>query len=159
MIPLIIIGALAFVPVLLALIFRVNAVFLFVSACIGYFLQFALSDDVDLALAVIIRGSNAVIVAQLTLFLVPILLTLFFLKKSAGRIQLFQLAPLVMTGLFIAVLALPLLPPVTQQAIYDSAYGGNIKGAQDLVIAAASVSNLLLVWSMFKHGKAHGRHH
>lgn len=159
MIPLGIIGAVALVPVLLALVFRVNALFVFASICMGYFLQFALSDDVDLALATIIRGSNSMIIARFALLALPIVLTLFLLRKTAGKGTLLQIAPLILSGCLLAVITLPLLPPGTEQAIYDSPYGGNIKGAQDLVLAAAAVSNLLLMWALFKHGHEKGKHH
>lgn len=159
MIPLMIIGAIALVPVLLALVFRVNALFLFMSISAGYFLQFALSDDVDLALATIVRGSNSMIIARFVLLALPIVLTLLLLRKTAGKGVLLQIAPLILSGLLLAVITLPLLPPGTEQAIYDSPYGSNIKGAQDLVLAAAAVSNLLLMWALFKHGHEKGRHH
>ncbi len=159
MIPLIVIGAIALVPVLLALIFRVHALFVFVSVCVGYFLQFALSDDVDLALAAIVKGSNSVVVARLVLLALPIVLTILLLRKSAGKSALIQIAPLVLTGCFVAVIALPLLPPGMEQSIYNTHYGGNIKGAQDLVLAAAVVSNLLLMWALFKTSHEKGKHH
>lgn len=159
MFPLIIIGAIAIVPVLLALFLRVNAVFVFISIAIGYFLQFALSDDIDLVIATLIKGSNSMVVAQLVLLLAPVILTLFIMRKSIGKSPLFQLLPLVFSGLFLATVALPLLPEATEKSIYASAYGSNIKGAQDLVIAVAVVSNLLLMWSLFKHHAARGKHH
>lgn len=159
MIPLIIIGAVAIVPVLLALIFRVNALFVFVGICVGYFLQFSLSDDVDLVVATIVKGSNSMIIASLALLAVPILLTLFFLRKTAGKGVLLQIAPLLLSGCLLAVITLPLLPTGMEQAIYDSAYGSNIKGAQDLILAAAAVSNLLLMWTLHKNGHEKGRHH
>ncbi len=159
MVPLIVISALTFVPVLLALIFRVNALFIFVAVCAGYFLQFALSDDVDLAIATIIKGSNSLLITQFTLLLLPVLITLFVLRKSTGKGVLFQFIPLLLSGLFIGVLSLPLLPIGMEQAIYDSPYGANIKGAQDLIISAAVVSNLLLMWSVFKSHHTKSRHH
>lgn len=158
MLPLIILGAVVLAPVLFALIFRTHALYIFVSVCVGYFLQFALSDDVDLALATIIRGSDSMVIARLVLLGVPIVLTLFVLRKTASKTLLFQLIPLIFSGLFLAAITLPLLPSGTEQAIYDSTYGGNIRGAQDLVITAAVISNLLLMWTLFKHhGK--GKHH
>ena len=159
MLPLIIIGAVALVPVLLALIFRTHALHVFISICAGYFLQFALSDDVDLALATIIKGSNSMVVARFVLLGLPIILTLFILRKSAGRSQLFQLLPLIFSGLFLAAITLPLLPPGTEQAVYDSPYGANIRGAQDLIIAGAVVSNLVLMWTLFKQKHEKGKHH
>lgn len=159
MIPLIVIGAVVLVPVILALIFRVHALHVFVSICVGYFLQFALSDDVDLALATIIRGSNSMVIARFVLLGLPVVLTIFFLRKTAGGGLLLQLVPLLMSGLLLGVIVLPLLPPGMEQAIYDSPYGGNIKGAQDLVLAAAAVSNLLLTWAVFRPHGDHKKHH
>ncbi len=159
MVPLIVITALAFVPVLFALIFRVNALFIFVAVCAGYFLQFALSDDVDLVIAAIIKGSNSIVFTQFTLLLLPLVVTLFVLRKSTGKGVLFQFVPLILSGLLLAVLSLPLLPIGMEQAIYDSPYGSNIKGAQDLVISGAAVSNLLLMWSVFKSHHTKGKHH
>jgi hypothetical protein len=153
-----IIGAVALVPVIFALIFRLHALYLFVSICVGYFLQLALSDDVDLVFATIIRGSNSMIFARFVLLGLPIVLTIVFLRKTAGRSQLFQLVPLIFSGLLLAAITLPLLPPGTEQAIFDSVYGSNIRGAQDLVMSAAVVSNLLLMWTLFKH-PAKGKHH
>lgn len=159
MIPLIIIGGVALLPILLGLVFRVHALYVFVSICVGYFLQFALSDDVDLALATIIRGSNSILVARFVLLGLPIVLTMFFLRRTAGKGMLFQLVPLILSGLLLAAIVLPLLPPGTEQAVYDSPYGGNIKGAQDLVLAAAAVSNLLMTWILFKQHGDHKKHH
>lgn len=159
MLPLFIIGAVALAPILLALIFRTHATYLFISMCVGYFLQFALSDDVDLALATIIRGSNSMVIARFVLLALPIALTLFILRKTAGKSVLFQFIPLIFTGLFLAAITLPLMPTGTEQAIYESPYGANIRGAQDLVITAAVISNLLLMWSLFKHHGRKAKHH
>lgn len=159
MVPLIIIGSIAAAPVLLGLIFRVNAVFVFASICAGYFLQFALSDDVDLAVATIIRGSNSALIAKFVLLGLPIALTLFILRKTAGRSFLFQLAPLILSGMLLATIALPLLPPGTEGAVYASPYGANIRGAEDLIMAAAVVSNLLLMWSLYKSHHDKRKHH
>ncbi len=159
MIPLIVFAAIVAVPVLLALILRVNALFVFMSIASGYFLQFALSDDVDLALATIIRGSNSIVTARLVLLGVPILLTLFLLRKTAGRSQLFQLLPLIFSGMLLGALALPLLPVAFEQDIYSSQFGSGIKQSQDLVVAAAAVSNLVLAWTLHKPKKDHRKHH
>lgn len=146
-------------PILLTLIFRVNALYTFISIGVGYLLQLALSDDVDLALAAIIKGSNSIVFAQFILLITPIVLTMFVLKKTASRTFLLQIVPLLLSGLLLAALSLSLLPPAIEQAIYDLPYGSSIRGAQDLVIAAAAISNLLLMWSLFKHPTEHRKHH
>lgn len=158
MMPLIVISAIVALPVLLALIFRVNAVFVFLSVCVGYFLQFALSDDVDLVLATIIQGSNSMVAARLTLLGLPVLVTLFVLRKTRGKSFIFQLIPLILSGLFLATLALPLLPTTLEQDIYNAQFGNGIRQSQDLVIAAAAVSNLTLLYMLFRSKQTHGRH-
>lgn len=160
MLSLIILGAIVLVPVLLALLFRVHALFVFLSICAGYFLQFALSDDVDLAFATIVRGSDTIVFARLVLLLLPILLTIFVLRRSQAKSALLQILPLVFSGLFLAVITMPLLPENLHQIISESEYGGNIKGAEDLIITAAVVSNLVLSWMLFKtKGGKHSKHH
>lgn len=158
MIPLIVIGAIVFLPVLLALILRVNAVFVFLSIAAGYFLQYALSDDVDLVIATIVQGSNAIVAAQLILLCAPVFVTLLLLRRTQGKSLVFQLVPLVFSGMLLAALALPLLPTDMAQQVYDTAYGNGIKQSQDLVIAAAAVSNLSLAYVVFKHKDRHGKH-
>ncbi len=158
MIPLIVIGALAVLPVFLALILRVNAVFVFLSIAAGYFLQYALSDDVDLVIATVVQGSNAMVAAQFILLCAPVLVTMLLLRRTRGKGLLFQLVPLVFSGMLLATLALPLLPPDMAQQVYDTAYGSGIKQSQDLVIAAAAISNLSLSYVLFKHKDRHGKH-
>lgn len=158
MIPLIVFGAIIAAPVLLALIFRVQAAYVFMSICAGYFLQFALSDDVDLAFATVIQGSDSVVVARLVLLALPLVLTLFLLRKTIGRSAIFQIIPLVFSGMFLAVLVLPLAPPGFADSVYNAQFGGNIKRSQDLVMTAAVVSNIVLTWMLFKHKNPHGKH-
>lgn len=159
MIPLVVIGAIVVVPILLALVFRVHAVYVFLGICAGYLLQMALSDDVDLAFATIIHGSNTIVAARLTLLGLPVLLSIFVLRKTQGRSFIFQLVPLIFSGMLLGALALPLLPPGMEQDIYNAQYGSGIKQSQDLVIAAAAISNLVLAWMLFKKPKDHRKHH
>ncbi len=158
MTPLILIGVIATLPILLALLFRVHALYVFISVCAGFLLQFALSDDVDLAVALLIRGSDALVVSRILLLCVPVVLTMFLLRKTVGRGFLFQLGPLVFSGFLLAVLALPLLGQSFEQSVFDSAFGPGIKQSQDLVIAAAAASNLALLWTSFRHKAGRGKH-
>ena len=159
MIPLIVLGLLVALPVLLALIFRVNAIFVFLSICAGYFLQFALSDDFDLAFATVVRGTDSIVVARLVLLFLPLVLTLFLVRKSQGKSLILQFLPLIFSGLFLAIITLPLLPPGVEADIYGTAYGDNLRTAGDLIMTAAVVSNLVLVWMLHKPSKDHRKHH
>lgn len=158
MIPLMVFGAIVIVPVLLALILRVNAVFVFLSAAAGWLLQGALSDDVDFALATVIRGSNAVVASRLILMFLPVVLTIFILRRTSGKSAVLQIMPLVSTGLMMGVLSLPLLSTTLTQQIYEGPYGSIIKQSQDLVITGAVVLNILLMWTIFKSPRR-GKHH
>jgi len=159
MMPLIVICSVAAAPVLLALIFRVNALFVFLSICVGYFLQYSLSDDVDLAMATVVQGSNSVVAARLVLLGLPLLITVFILRKTRGRSFIFQFVPLLFSGLFAAVLVLPLLPPGLEQSIRADRFGGGLDKAQDLIIASAAITNLVLAYMLFKHKEPRGKHH
>ena len=158
MLPLIVFGAIIVVPVLLALVFRAHATYVFMSICAGYLLQMALSDSVDLVLAAIVKGSNSVIAARVGLLVLPVLLTLFLLRKTQGRSAVFQFIPLIFSGMLLGNILLPLLSPGFSQSVYDSTYGSSIRSSQDLVTAVAVVSNLVLAWTLFK-AKGHGKHH
>lgn len=159
MIPLIIFAIIVGAPVLLALLFRVNAVYMFMSVAAGYLLQMSLSDSVDLLVATFIPRSNSLVIARVALFVVPILLTLFLLRKTIGRSLIFQIIPLIFSGMTLGVLLLPLLTPGFSQSVYDSQYGGSIRSSSDLVTAIAVASNMILAYMLFKSRANHKKHH
>lgn len=159
MIPLIVISAIVAVPILLSLILRVNVVFVFLSICVGFFLQSVLSDDVDLVLATIIKGSDSMVAASLILLFLPVVITLFVMRKTQGKGFVFQVVPLIFSGLFLATLSLPLLPTVLEQQIYAGQFGNGIRQSGDLIIAAAAISNLVIVYTLFRSKPSHRKHH
>lgn len=159
MIPLIVFGAIIGAPVLLALVMRVNAVFIFMSIAAGYLLQLSLSDSVDLLVATFIPGSNSLVIARAVLFGLPVLLTLILLRKTVGRSLIFQLIPLLLSGMMLGVLLLPLLTPGFSQSVYNAQYGSNIRQSGDLVTAIAVASNITLAFMLFKGVGGHKKHH
>lgn len=159
MLPLIVFAAIVVVPVLMALILRVNAVFVFLSICAGYMLQLSLSDSVDLVIATLVHGSNSIVTARLVLLGLPVIITLLMLRRSQGRSLLFQFIPLIFSGMLLGMLVLPLLPPAFAQSVYASQAGSNIKQSSDLVIALSAISNLALAFMLFKVSGHHKKHH
>lgn len=159
MLPLIVFGSIVGAPVLLALVMRVNAVFIFLSVGAGYLLQMSLSDSIDLLVATFIRGSNSLVIARVGLFVLPILLTLILLRKTMGRSFVFQIIPLIFSGMMLAVLLLPLLTPGFSQTVYSSQYGGSIRSSSDLVTAVAVASNMILAYMLFKSHSSRKTHH
>lgn len=159
MVPLIVFAAIVGVPILLALILRVNAIFVFMSIAAGYLLQMSLSGSVDLLVAVLVKGSNSLLIARVLLFALPVVLTLFLLRRTVGRSMVFQIVPLIFSGMMFGALMLPLLSPAFSQSVYDSQYGGNIRSAGDLVTAIAVASNMILTFMLFKAAGGHKKKH
>jgi|ERR1700741_47136 len=158
MFPLIVFAAIVAAPVLLALLFRVNAVFVFMSIAAGYLLQMSLSDSVDLLVATFIRNSNSLVIARVVLFVLPVALTLILLRKTVGRSLVFQFIPLLFSGMMLGVLLLPLLSPGFSQSVYSTQYGGSIRSSSDLVTAIAVASNIILAFMLFKQHGGHKKH-
>jgi hypothetical protein len=161
MMPLVLIGAIAGLPILLGLFLRVNAALLFLSVAAGALLQRAMGDSTELAMATFLRDAPVSYIADIGLLVLPVVLTILFLRKSAKKSQvLLQLLPLVTVGLAFAALLLPLLPPHTQSEIYGLSFGSVVKQSQDLIIAVAVVLNLLLAFRVFRHEESpKGKHH
>lgn len=160
MTPLILLAAIAGVPVLVALLLRVNAVFLYLSVAAGNLLVMSVADDADLVLGMVASGVNTRMVARFGLLLVPVVLTLLFLRKTMPRSKmLLHILPIVGSGLMLAAFALPFLSSDAQAQVYDSTYGEIINSAQDIVIGAATLLTLFLAWFSYrnKDSKRRGR--
>ena len=159
MVPLILFGAIVGAPIVLALIFRVNAIFVFMGVCAGYLLQMSLSDSLDLLAATFIKGSSSLVIDRAFLFALPIALVVILLRKTAGRSFVFQLIPLIFSGAMFGVLLLPLLTPGFSQSVYSTQYGGSIRSSGDLITAIAVASNMVLTITLFKQHGGHKKHH
>ncbi len=151
--PLIIAGALAGVPILLALVFRVSAVYVFLSVAAGALLVNVVGDDASLAAGMWVKNnSHTQLITSFILLLVPVALTLLFMRKTMPRSKVpLHIIPLVLSGLAVAVLALPILPSAMEQQIFANRYGDMLKNAQDVIVAAAALFTLLLVWFTQRH--------
>ena len=161
MVPIVLFAAIAGLPILNAIILRVSAVFLFVSIAVGNFLVLYLSDDVILAINAFSKDKNIPMIVQLVLLLLPVFLTLVFLRKSTTRGKfLLHLVPLIGCGLSLAVFTLPILPQDIQNQLFESPSGNIFKNAQDLIVSVTSVLVLILTWHTHKqHGDTHGKKH
>jgi hypothetical protein len=159
---LILLAAIAGVPVLLALFLRVSAVYLFLSTAAGSLLVNYVGDDASLALGMMVRGQNTNLIAQFGLLFLPVVLSLLFLRKTMPKSKLLlHIVPLLATGLTIAVLALPFFDSNAQSQIYADRYGDMFKDSQDVIVGGTSILILLLTWLTLKHkeDKKHKKHH
>jgi len=120
-----------------------------------------LSDDVILAINAFSKDKNIPMIVQLVLLLLPVFLTLVFLRKSTTRGKfLLHLVPLIGCGLSLAVFTLPILPQDIQNQLFESPSGNIFKNAQDLIVSVTSVLVLILTWHTHKqHGDTHGKKH
>lgn len=142
----------AVVPIVIALIFRVSGVFLFLSAAAGYLLVLYVGDDAGLVLGMSVRFGNVNIMAQLLLLLIPVLLTLLFLKKTLPKHKLLLHLPLqIATGLALSAMALPLLDSRSQEQIFANHYGNLLRESQDMFVGVATVLALLIMWFTYRH--------
>jgi hypothetical protein len=154
-------AVLAGLPVINALLMRVSAVFLFASIAVGNFLVLYLSDDVVLAVNAFTKTKNVPMIVQLSLLLTPIILTLFFLRKTMPKRKfLLHIVPLIGCGLSVAVFALPILPSAVQGQIFGLPSGDVFKNSQDLIVGITAIMVLLLMWQTHrpnegKHAKKH----
>lgn len=162
---LIILAAIAGVPVLLALFLRVSSVFFFVSIAAGSLLVTYVGDDAALAIGMFVRGQNTNQIAQLGLLLLPVVLSLIFLKKTMPKSKLLLHLPVLAAGgVALAALALPYLDSNAQEKIFANQYGNLLRESQDVAVAVAAVSALLLMWLSYKQKedkkhKKHKKHH
>ena len=162
MAPILILLLIAALPVVLALLFRVSSLCLFAASAAGALLVKYLGDDVWLAVNMFVKGPNTQFFVQLSLLFLPVLLTLFFTRKSLPKSKiLLHLVPIIANGLLIAAIAIPLLPPALQSGIFAVPIGGVAKRSQDIMVGAAVVLNLLLMWQLNRsnHHEGAGKKH
>lgn len=149
---LLLLAAVAGLPIALALVFRVSGVFLYLSMAAGYLMVQYLGDDAALVVGMAVRGQNSDFIASIVLLLLPVVMSLVLLKKTLPKHKVLLHVPLIIAvGLSLAVLALPLLGSEAQEAVYTNQYGGMLRESQDLVIGTATIAALLIMWLTYRH--------
>jgi len=160
MLPIIIFGLLAGLPVLVAVLFRVSAVLLFTSIAVGNFLVLYLSDDVVLAVNAFTKDKNVTMAVQFALLLAPVVLALLLLRKTVTKGKLIlHVVALVGCGLSIAVMALPIFASDVQAQIFKMPLGDIFKNSQDLIVGITAIVVLLLMLSTYRHKEGKGKKH
>jgi len=161
MTPLIFIGLLAGLPIGLLILLRSNAAVVFLALCTGSVVQQFLGSDVaSIFNSSITTGKNSTTASgvQLVLLLLPALLTAVFLRKSvAGAKTIFNVIPAVSTGVVTTLLVVPLLSPGLRYNITGTAVWTNLEQYQAVVVGAAVLMSLLILWSSHLKG-SFGRH-
>jgi hypothetical protein len=158
--PLIILGSIVGLPLLLFILLRVKPLYLFTSIVTGYFLMTLLGDTAELTFSSMVHTANSDTIVKLGLLLIPLLITLFLMRKTLSAVALpFQLILLIANALLLAEFVVSLLPPGTQHAIYVTKFGSIFKQASDLVIAGVAVLHVIVMWIMrSRYHDEHGHH-
>lgn len=158
--PLILLGLITGIPLLLFIVLRVKPLYIFVSIVTGYFLTTMLGDAAKLTVGSLVRSSSSDTMVQIALLLLPLIITLFLMRKTLSAAALpFQLILLIANALMLTEFILPLLPAGTQQAIYATQFGSILKQAHDVLIAGVAALHVLVMWIMRpRHHGEHGHH-
>jgi hypothetical protein len=159
--PVILLALIAGLPLVLAVLFRVKPLYLFVSIVTGYFWAEFLGESAEFTLRTFVRIDNPGIVIRLVLLLVPVVLTFILMRKTLSKASMpFQLVLLLADSLLVATFILPLLSAGTQGAIRQVPAGGIFWQAHDVAIAVIAGVHLLVMFVMRPRDHAkHGKHH
>jgi hypothetical protein len=167
MTPLVTLALIIFIPVLVLMFLRINAVLVFLSICLGDVLvQFVVPDSKTMI--TMFAGSNAHIAGLLTnninivLLLLPVALTAVFMIHTVhgGAKLILNLLPAIGAGLLATLLVVPLLSAGLRHNIIDSSLWTQVERAQDLIVGSSSVICLLVLWMQRpkKSGGGEGKH-
>lgn len=154
-------------PVLLLLVFRVNATLVFLSLCLGSVLVQFVAPDANsffqlFSASVPKELDNGNDTIKLILLLLPVVLTsVFMIRTVSGKTKLFlNILPALGVGLLGALLIVPLLPAGLSHNIVNSSLWAEVQKAQNLIVGASALACLLVLWLQRpqtggKHGKKH----
>ncbi|MEK7603145.1 MAG: hypothetical protein AAB459_02800 [Patescibacteria group bacterium] len=151
MTPILVIASVVGLPLFLALIFRVNAILLFLSVAIGGLLARHLGEDAAWILANFIKDPNLAAYTNIGLLLLPVLLTLVLLKKTVVGSRLFlQFIPLLLVSAMLGSVVISYLPVTLSDSVYANPIGKIVKQSTDVLIAATAVLMMLMAWFTFR---------
>lgn len=162
---LLVLAALALLPVLAIVLLRVNGAIAFMSLCVGSVLvAYAASDVTDLITSFSAKG--ALDIGQwvrLALLVVPFVVAVLFARGSVrGHKRFINILPALASGLLFALLVVPLLPAGVQRQVQHLGVWHQLSSLQTAVIlGGAAFSLVFLLFTHRAHGddeKHHGKH-
>jgi hypothetical protein len=154
----IILGVVLGLPLVLGLLFRVNASYLFFSILAGEVLARYFGDDAELAIRTINRGDAVMAYAELAVLVIPVLLTVLFLRNSLSKGKVvFHIIPYAVMGVVFAAFVLPLLPNEVKAQVESTQYGKQLLQGSDAIIGAIVFLQLVTLWLTNRPGKERGK--
>lgn len=158
---LIILIAIAAVPFVLALMLRVNAIYLFTAVASGTILAAQWGADLETMVDGFTKYQHVDVVAHLVLLVLPVLLCFLFLRQSMPASQvLLQIVPLAAVSASLGILAINMLPKDVQRQLYGTHLGTQAEKLQNIIIAGTAVLVLVLMYISARHShkKGLGKH-
>ena len=157
MIPYVVLGLLAGLPIVLTLLFMANGGIVILSLCAGSVLQrFVGSDAATLLNSTTAKSSGSTNnIAQLALLFLPALLTIVFLRKGVSKSRFpLNIPPAIGAGVLSVLLAVPLLPGGIRHNIIQLPLWSNVQQFQGAAVTAIMFVGFLTLWMLRpKHGK------
>jgi len=157
--PLILIAVIGLLPLILFVVLRVKPLYLFVSIVSGYFNVEFLGATVQLMLGSVIKVNNVTVFINVALLLLPLVITLFLMRKTLSTSSLpFQFILLVANSLLVAAFLVPLLTPGVQGTFYLTQPGSVLRQSNDVLIPAIAGMHVLVMWIMRPRHDDHAKH-
>jgi hypothetical protein len=154
MIDLIVLYVILGLPLLLGVLFRVNASHIFFSLMAGELLGRYFGHDVDVRAQPVIEDVRFHGLGEVALILLPMIVTAFFLRASISKGKLVLHIPmLVITGIICAAFVLPVLPDSLQNGISETLIGGWILELNRIIIGVMVSLQLVGLWLFSKKEK------
>ncbi len=167
--PVVILAIVVLLPIVLLMVLRVNAALVFLSLCLGSVLTTFLGPDVNDLLGLISAHAPKTVTtsqttAQLTLLMIPVVITTLFMVKSVpiGLKLIFNLLPAIGVGLLAGLLIVPLLSPGVSHQIIATGLWQQAQQARDLIVGSSALVCLFALLSLrprHGHDEKHGKKH
>lgn len=131
---------------------------LFLAVATGTLLAQYIADDVSLVIAAFSPGANVGSYVQISLLLLPFILSLLFLRKTlSASTAILHLVPIIATSLAFTTLIVGYLPGGVQHGIVTDPIGRVINSSQNVLITISAVLTMIIAWLTLGH-KGHKRH-
>ena len=163
--PLILLGLLVGIPLLLGMFLRVHTSALFLSIASGYILATFVGETAGLVARSFITSDSTATVAQLVLFFLPVVITMWLMRGSLAPAQVvLHFLPLLGCAVLVMVLSLQFFTEATRAGIYSDPIGSYVQQMPDALVGFAVAMQLLLMWITARprrHAEAHHKrgHH
>lgn len=160
---LIVLAALAAVPVILIVALRVNAAIAFMSLCLGSVLvTYTTSDAVSIASGLSSHpGGGITRWVSLVLLIIPFILATLFTRKNVkgGARHVLNFIPALATGVLLALLVTPLLGGALQDQVQQQELWRTLDNLQTAILLGGAFFSLLFILVTHRHHhEAEGKH-